>query len=184
MDRCPLENYNNCAGAVVDCYRCAAAVPDPKKRILRYDPIDPSILHPYTPPIKPRKIINQAKSTQVKRALKSEKAATLAIARTTLASGRLRHDGDALHLDSLRVERKTRFKCRAVSVTSAELVKGKQQRINVFEIDLPLCQETYYVLTQQTYQDLLSYVYHQQQLDNSNNSNSARDSSTAGQEVS
>lgn len=147
---------------MVECFRCAAASTNPK-HLLRYQPVDETIIHDYQPPLKIKRQIDLAKSKQVKVALARERSSAKSIARTTLASGRLRHDGDAIHLDALRVERKTRFKTRSISVTSAELVKGKSQQIDVFEIDLALLNETYYVLTAQTYQDLISYVYQSSQ---------------------
>jgi hypothetical protein len=171
MRNCPDDFYLNCSEALIECYRCVAGLGNLSQR-LRYKPINAQIEHPYTTAPAKLKVKDLNKSRQVKTALKREQAAVPELARATLASGRLRHDGDAVHLDALRVERKTRFKSRAVSVTSKELVKGKQQQINVFEIDLPLCRETYYVLTQQTYIDLISYVY------------SSRNSSLAQEEVS
>lgn len=162
MQNCPEEFYLNCNNQLTACHVCCAGngtTKDPHY----YKPLssNPDLPHPYVPPAKvaKRKAKDLTKSREVKTALKREKDSVSTLARSTLGSGRFRHDGDAVHLDALRVERKTRFKSRAVSVSSAELVKGKQQRIDVFEIDLPLCQETYYVLTEQTYQDLITDVY-------------------------
>jgi hypothetical protein len=168
MRNCPEEFYRNCSQQLTSCHVCCAGM-GTVKHPHQYQPLssNPDLLHPYTPPAKvaKKKPKNLVKSKEVKIALKREKSSVASLARSTLGSGRFRHDGDAIHLDALRVERKTRFKSRAVSVTSVELVKGKQQQIDVFEIDLPLCRETYYVLTEQTYQDLIKYVYNERRAD-------------------
>jgi hypothetical protein len=146
---CPTHVSDNCKWRSYKCYCCLWAGKSQKDY---YDPIDSSL--PKPTPVKGNK-----KSLEVKMALRSERKAIENIAKATLASGRIAHDGDALHLGDLRVEHKLRLKSRSVTVTSKELDKAKQQRINVFEIELQERNETYYVLDRQTYYKIIQILH-------------------------
>lgn len=131
---------------------------------LYYKPIEDLGEHPalaYVPRV--RKTKDLAKSKQIKKAYAGEKKQILKVAnhlaKSTAGSGRFNQDGDAVHLNSLRIEHKERNYSNAVTVSKAELQKGEQQQIDVFEVFLVETNKTYYVLTEQTYLDLLSVVH-------------------------
>jgi hypothetical protein len=161
MKNCPINFYNNCSNAMLMCHKCAAG--NCRRTTLFYTPKEDIGEHPITfkkEVEKPKKDL--AKSRLVKKALKGEQKQIDKInsqipgtARATLASGRVRHDGDALHLD-LRVERKHRKYYRSVTVSATELAKGRKDAIDVFEIFLEDAGRTYYVMPEDTYINLLS----------------------------
>ncbi len=132
-----------------ECHLCARIG---KGKSDRYRPIDETL------PIPPLPTKNERKRQEVKAALRSERAALQKIAKATLASGRVKHDGDGLHLQDLRVEHKLRLKSKSLTISSQELDKGKIQAIDVFEIELQQRQETYYVLPQTTYYRIISIL--------------------------
>lgn len=123
-----------------------------KSKFDLYMPIDSNIS---IPALKKDKL----KSKEVKKSLQLEREAIAEIAKATLGSGRIKHDGDALHLGDLRIERKTRFTSRSLTVTAAELDKGERQRIDIFEINLQQRERTYYVLSKELYYKLIGELH-------------------------
>lgn len=164
MDNCPSEFYNNCKNSMKHCFKCNAMSGTNRGKLL-YEPRVDIGDHPhknYKPTPRP---IDTKKSKLVKKALKSESAQIkkvnkavdkiTKVAKGTIGSGRVHGDGDALHLEH-RVERKYRSTAKSLTVSSVELAKGKAQKIDVFEIFLAEPKETYYVLNEQTYIDMLA----------------------------
>ncbi len=113
--------------------------------------------HPlYLKPSRPKKPVDRAKSVEVKRALKAEAKTAERIARKTIASGRVNHDGDLLNLDTLRVEHKLRRAgTESFTVTAEEYRKGLKQGIDLWAIKVDQG-PTVYCLREETYAWLLS----------------------------
>lgn len=165
LKNCPIEFYNNCTQAMLQCHRCSAG--NPRATALRYEPtVDlgqhPITVKPTSTELTPTKDI--AKSVQVRKALKGERrqidrvnrAVGHTAAQATKGSGRVNHDGDAAHL-GFKVERKHRFNSGSVTVTKQELTKGALQGIDIFEIYLAQSGETHYVLTEAVYLEFIKH---------------------------
>lgn len=158
---CPAKFYNNCLNSQRHCVRCSAFNSGASK--LYYEFVEDLGEHPhkiYLDSI-PEVAKDGIKSKLIKRSFKGESTQTKKVAKHLLASltagsGRINHDGDAKHLNTFRVEHKERFKSNSLNVSSAELSKGASQKIDIFEIHLVQPDQTYYVLTEKTYLELLS----------------------------
>jgi hypothetical protein len=89
----------------------------------------------------------------------AEKKSRDIVAKATLGSGNLNHDGDNLLLGQIREEVKLRGLKGTLGVTRQEFAKGKRQGIDVYGIHFEDPQtdkpEVLYCLTQSFYQELL-----------------------------
>lgn len=105
--------------------------------------------HPCKAPLK------GTKQSIYKRAVKTEKTIEHSIARSTLRSGAVNHDGDLLLLESLRVEVKDRGPRSSWNLTWKEFLKGKEQRIDVYAISI-ICPDNKRRVVYMLEEDLLS----------------------------
>lgn len=155
LRNCPPEFYQNCRNAIRCCRQCRAGSGSPEARLF-YIGQEEIGRHPFYHKPKKVKQIDHAKSAEVKRALKAEAKTAERIARKTVASGRVNHDGDLLNLDTLRVEHKLRKAgTETFTVTASEYRKGLEQGIDVWAIKVDRG-PTVYFLKEETYCWLLS----------------------------
>lgn len=129
LRNCPPRFYQNCTNAQVRCKQCIAGS---GKQGLYYEPYAILEDHPASnwkqDKIARQKIQRQAKQTETKLAQ--------TIARKTVGSGAVNHDGDLLVAESIRVEVKRRGTRKSWNVTCQEYDKGLLQGIDVFAIEI------------------------------------------------
>lgn len=155
LKACPKELASNCKNYLYKCKICPAGKGKDKNE-LQYDPIDKSIKHTYiyTPPEK--KEINKTKSRIIKESLRQEDKVAKNIAKKTIASGRVLHDGDLNILDRYKIEHKLRLNPKsAFTVKQEEYEKLKTQNLNGLSITVK-DKGTVYFLTEETFTDLLA----------------------------
>lgn len=158
---CPLEYYNNCSNRIKRCNNCLAGKGSTK---LYYDPIslDYSELslrnHPsYIP--KQKKLIDKAKSKQIKQSYQHESVIQEKLIKKTLRSGAVFGDGDLKALDDfLQIDVKKRFNTTSLGITEAEFNKGKNQGTNVWTVTNKN-DKTVVIMTEEVFSVLLASNY-------------------------
>lgn len=83
-----------------------------------------------------KKPLKGTKQSIYRRSRQTEKDIEQSIAKATLCSGALNHDGDLLFLEALRVEVKDRGIRSSWNLTWKEFSKGKDQRIDIYAIQV------------------------------------------------
>lgn len=126
---CEPAFYQNCANAQVQCKYCVAGS---GKQDLYYEPYTNLGQHPAynwkQDKLQKQKIQRQARHTEAHIAAR--------VAKKTIRSGAINHDGDLLFLENVRVEVKRRGIRKSWNVTCDEYDKGIKQGIEVFAIEI------------------------------------------------
>jgi hypothetical protein len=159
LSNCPPDFHLNCKNYIYKCKLCKAGHGSSN---LFYQPIDKEPCkskHPaYTTKIKPP--IDKTKSKQVKGGYKAEKTLTNKIAKQTLRSGAILHDGDiSLFEGDLKLDSKVRYNKQSFAVSKAEYLKGKTQHLDgwILTNKSDNSEETVVVLTLESFTQLLAY---------------------------
>ena len=138
LRNCPLEYYNNCAGAGKDCRVCSAGS-GPKTKCL-YQPLVPPehdcYYHPLQQPDNPLVIEKEKRKKILKRARATERTVEQEIIKGTLRSGAALGDGDHLLLGSIRQEVKDRGARSSWNLSWSEYTKGCRQGIQVYAVSI------------------------------------------------
>lgn len=189
--KCPQDYYYACGNALKECYRCAAGKGKNFNRLFYIDVTGDFPIHPYKETLdnlardkqrqkhldKQTKL--QSKPSPSKLGYRNEKTTVkkvnkqinkqLQIINSTIASGRINHDGDHTLLNGkIRSDSKLRIKTSTFSVTKEEYEKGTAQGINQWIITTQA--GTCYVLTETLYSELIAYIiYLEQKLNDNNN---------------
>jgi hypothetical protein len=155
LKACTENLYSNCKNYLYKCNICPAGRGNEKSKLL-YDPVDETIKHTYIYTAPPKKTIDKVKSTLVKKSLALEDKVVKSIAKKTIASGRVLHDGDLNILDRYKIEHKYRDNSKATfSIKSEEYNKMLRQNLNGLSITVK-DKGTLYFLTEDTFTDLLA----------------------------
>lgn len=132
LNNCPTTYYRNCSNALKKCKVCRAGFGRLSGELFYLPKLqDKDLLdHPSTKPLK------GTKQSIYRRSRQTEKNIEQSIAKATLRSGALNHDGDLLFLESLRVEVKDRGIRSSWNLTWKEFSKGKDQHIDIYAINI------------------------------------------------
>ena len=179
FNKCPTEYYYSCSNALKECYRCAAGKGKDFNRLFYIPNTSAFPIHPYKETVdnlardkqkqkhldKQTKL--QSKPSPSKLGYRNEKTITkqvnkqvnkqLTVIKSTVASGRVNHDGDHTLLEGkIRSDSKLRIKTSTFSVTKEEYEKGLGQGINQWIITTQA--GTCYVLTEELYSELIAHI--------------------------
>lgn len=179
FDKCPSEYYYSCENALNECYRCAAGRGKDFNRLYYVSNTSALATHPYKETLDnlaraKRKQKNldkqtklQSKASPSKLGYRNERTVVkqvnkqvnrqLQVIKSTVASGRINHDGDHTLLEGkIRSDSKLRIKTSTFSVTKEEYEKGLNQGINQWIITTQA--GTCYVLTEELYTELIAHI--------------------------
>lgn len=159
LSNCPSDFHLNCSNYIFKCTICTAGSGSTG---LFYKPLEKSPTlkqHPiYIPRLKPS--IDKLKSKQVKGGYSAERKLSKQIAKQTIRSGALLHDGDISLFDGeLKLDSKLRYDKDSFSLSKSEYLKGIQQHLDGWIITNkhPHHQDSVVILTFDAFTQLLSY---------------------------
>jgi hypothetical protein len=185
--KCPTEYYYSCKNALKQCYQCAAGKGKDFNRLFYIDTTQDFPIHPYKETLDnlardkqrqknlDKQVKLQSKPSSSKLGYRNEKTVVkqvnkqvnkqLQVIKSTVASGRVNHDGDHTLLEGkIKSDSKLRIKTSTFSVTKEEYEKGLGQGINQWIITTQA--GTCYVLTEELYSELIAHIIYLEEKSN------------------